>query len=373
MKLVKAGESHGVAMVGILTNVPSGVPVSENFINNLLAQRCESAGRSERQRLECDKLDLITGVRGGFTIGNNLAVQINNAVHGDYALAMHPFNADLNQNQIRAIRPGHADLPGCKRNCFSDARNVLEGSSARNTCLDVAGGAIALQMLEALGISISAFVTGIGDLFDNNGYSYQQISGVSAPYFTANKQFESGAKQKIEYAKSQGNSLGGSLQIRVTGLKAGFGSYLPEKRLDASIAQLFMGVQAVKGVYFGKNPFENLGFGTDYVGSAVLANEKLQIQNSQSGGIDGGMSNGDEIVITVGVKPIPTTQRGVQSVDMLTNEPCVSAKERADVTAVFALCPILKCKLALAISEAITERLGADCMQNIKERYQRLC
>ncbi len=370
MKIIKAGESHGEAMVGVLTNVPAGIKIEKGKINALLKERSFALGRSVRQKIERDKVDIITGVRGGFTLGNNVAVVIKNAVHNQYKDIMKPFDENSGA-EIIALRPGHADLPGVRRGGFDDIRNVLEGSSARNTCLDVALGSIAVAMLEALGIKIAVCVRSLGMVNDESVYCFEDIIGNKAPAFSANKQFVSACKREINRAEEAGDSLGGRVEIVVSPIKPGFGYYVSEKRVNALIAQLIMQIQAVKGVYFGENPFEFNGFGTSYVGEIQNVNG-IAIVNSKTGGIDGGMTNGDYIKITVGVKPIPTTVKGVKSIDLTTGDSALSAKQRADITAVFAICPILKSVVALALSEAVTERLGCDNMQEIIKRYNAL-
>lgn len=368
MKLVKAGESHGKFMVGILTDVPAGITVSENGINTLLNQRNFAFGRSARQAIESDKLNAITGVRDGITIGNNVAFIIENSVSGDYGRMMDAFNADLTQGKLTAVRPGHADLPGVNRFALGDARNVLEGASARNTCLDVVGGAIALEFLKQLNVSVCAFSRSLGGIIDNKDYNFEQVSNVDAPFFSVNKNFESEVKNCVELCERRGDSVGGSVEIRVKGIKPGFGCYVSEKRVNSLIAQHITQIQAVKGIYFGKKPFGG-EFCSEYADKVEISGNNVVIATSNSGGIDGGMTNGGEIIITVAVKPIPTTKHGVETIDIKSKKTSVSAKERADITAVFALCPILKSVVALALSEAVCERLGCDNMQNIVKRY----
>lgn len=368
MKLIKAGESHGKIMMGILSDVPNGIKVFEEQINFALSERNFAYGRSERQAIERDKIDFITGIRNGETIGNNVGIVIENAVHGDYGDMMGEFNADLSKGELTAVRPGHADLPGVNRFLLNDARNVLEGASARNTCIDVVGGVFAINMLAELGIELSSYVVALGGEKDCNNYSFEQTKSVTAPFFTANKEFEKNCKEIIENALRTGDSVGGSVQIRVKNIKQGFGSYVGEKRINSVIARHIMQIQAVKGVYFGIFPF-NGNFGSEYADSVEFL-DRVTITTANSGGIDGGMTNGGEIVITVGIKPIPTLKRGVETIDIKSGKKCISAKERADVTAVFALCPILKSVVALSLSEVVSERLGCDNMQRIIERYK---
>ncbi len=372
MYLVKAGESHGKAMIGILCDVPAGIKVNKDDINALLKERSFALGRSERQIIESDQLNIITGIRNGYTIGNNVGFVVENSVYSDYEKIMSPFKCDTNSGCVTALRPGHADLPGIYRGNFTDARNVLEGASARNTCLNVVGGAVALSMLEMLGIKIAVMVRSLGCEKDENSYQFNDILNTKSPAYSLNKGFINASKQLIEKAKNAGDTLGGTVEIVVSPIKKGFGFYTGEKRVNSVIAQDIMNIQCIKGLYFGENPFDYSGGGSDYHGTIKKGEDGLTVCNSLSGGIDGGMTNGDYIKITIAIKPIPTTKKGLETVDIKTGESAISAKERSDITAVFALCPILKCVVATSITKVITERLGCDNMTEIIKRYSHL-
>ena len=369
MYLVKAGESHGKAMIGILCDVPAGIKVDKNCINALLKERSFALGRSERQSIENDEINVITGIRNGYTIGNNVGFVVANAVHSDFEQIMDAFNADTISAQVTALRPGHADLPGVYRGKFNDARNVLEGASARNTCLNVVGGAVALSMLDMLGIKIGVRACSLANIKDEKVYDFNEILNAKSPAYSTNENFIDNCKSLIESTKNSGDTLGGTVEIVVSPIKKGFGFYIDEKRVNSIIAQDIMSLQLVKGLYFGENPFEYEGFGTGYHGSIAKSDNTLSVKNSFSGGIDGGMTNGDFIKLTVAVKPIPTTQKGLETIDIQTGKSAISAKERSDITAVFAICPILKCVVATAITKIITERLGSDNMTDIIKRY----
>ena len=369
MYLVKAGESHGKAMIGILCDVPAGIKVDKNHINALLQERSFALGRSERQAIEQDEINIITGIRNGYTIGNNVGFVVENSVHGDYEKIMSPFNCDTNIAQVTALRPGHADLPGICRGNFNDARNVLEGASARNTCLNVVGGAVALSMLDMLGIKIGVRVLSLGCERDENQYDFNQILSTKSPAYSLNQNFIDRCESLIKKAKNNGDTLGGTVEIVVSPIKKGFGFYAGEKRVNSVIAQDIMQIQSVKGLYFGENPFDFNGFGSNYHGTINNQDNGLNVNASLSGGIDGGMTNGDYIKITVALKPIPTTKKGLETIDIKTGERAISAKERSDITAVFASCSILKCVVATAITKVVTERIGCDNMTEIIKRY----
>ena len=371
MQIVKAGESHGQAIVGILTKVPAGIEVNKDDIINLLKQRRTALGRSSRQKKEKDRVDIITGIRGGETLGNNIAMGIKNGAHSEFVSEMGVFDCDLQSSKITALRPGHADLGGISRGDFTDARSVMEGASARNTCIDAALGAVAISMLSMLGIEIAVEVRALGNLTCEKEYTFEQNLLNTSPAFSQNKQFISKCKKLIDEYKTDGDSLGGVVEITVSPIKAGIGGYVSENRVDALIAGLLMQTQAVKGVFFGENLINSPLSGTQYHGE-IKHEAGALVTRSLSGGIDGGMTNGDFIKITVMVKPIPTTAKGVPTVDIESGESTISAKQRADTTAVFAICPVLKAKVALAISEAVCERLGCDNMKAIIERYNSL-
>lgn len=402
MKLYKSGESHGKFMVGLITDVPYGIPVDENKINSLLRERNLAFGRSERQKKEKDKLFYLSGVANGKTTGNNVAVIIKNNVRtlsvynskllceGDRLDSKKCDESDKTENCCEVcaekcdekcaethsqsyaplvnLRPGHADMPGIVKYGITDARVISEGASARNTCLNAVAGAIALSFLSELNVNVCAFVRAVADVKDDKDYSFKDVSCVCAPYFSVNDNFKKRAKVCVKKAAADGESLGGEIELRISNIKAGLGGFEAEKRVSGAIARDLLEIQAVKGVYFGENEQDICLAGTAYADSIVYENGNFYASGKKSGGIDGGMTNGAEIVIKVKVKPLPTTKKGVPSVDV-NGKPCVSQKERADITAVFALCPILKGVVALTLSSVITQSTGDGSLQKIKERY----
>lgn len=375
MLLVKSGESHGKVMTGILTDVPAGIPISEKEINSFLRERNSAFGRSERQRKEKDRLFLLSGVYNDKTIGNNVALIIKNSVKTGFTPQQNDdvrfFDATADMPPLTNFRPGHADMAGTLKYRFDNARFISEGASARNTCLDVAAGAIAISFLKQLGISITVFVRSVGTYKDDAEYSFESLSNIKPPFFTPNKKNITHFKSQVYNAESNGDTLSGTLEIRVNNVKQGFGGYIAQKRVNALIAQHIMQIQSVKGVFFGNDIINDLTAGTNYADRIVYQSGCYKTTTLNSGGIDGGMTNGGELKILAQIKPLPTTKKGVQSVDV-NGKPCVSAKERADITAVFALCPILKATVALALSQAICDRLGYDNLTDILNRYNAL-
>lgn len=373
MKLTIAGESHGKAICGIISNVPAGLKLEKEFINSLLSERCSAFGRSERQLFENDEINIISGVRGGYTLGNNISFLIENAAHNEHKNDMGVWQTE-SKPCVTAPRAGHADLSGCLKYGFTDITDVSEGASARSTCAIAAGGAVALSFLSELGINIYAGVRSVGDYVEKfSSENTNAVQSAKPPMYLLNKDKAEEVKSCVLNAKQKGDTLGGSVVLVAKNVKAGFGGYCFEKRVNGLIASLLMQMQAVRGVCFGDDPFvRNLGSErVDEIRYDEKSGKFLRTAN-HSGGIEGGMTNGEDIIITVGIRAIPTLRCGVTTTDIITKQPVPAATPRGDVTAVFAACPILKGLLALALSEAVCERLGCDNMQDIRARYNAL-
>ncbi len=369
MKLTIAGESHGKAICGVLSGVPAGLKLCENQINSLLSERSSAFGRSSRQLFEKDKIDIISGVRGGYTLGGNISFLIENVAYREHVEDMDVWQS-FKKQEITAPRAGHADLSGVLKYGFSDISNVSEGASARSTCAIVAAGAIALRLLDELGIKIAAAVSGIADYSDDSSFDYASVEKACAPMYLLDASYNSSVEKSVSAAKKLGDTLGGKVVLAAKGVKAGFGGYSFEKRVNGLIASLLMQMQAVRGVYFGDNPFT--------CSNGLNRVDKIEYEKSRggfyrsanhSGGIEGGMTDGEEILITVGIRPIPTLPAGVETTDLITKKKVLAASPRSDVTAVFAACPVLKSLLALALTECISERIGCDNLADMKVRY----
>lgn len=372
MKLTIAGESHGKAICGILTNVPSGIKLDETFINGILSERNNAYGRSDRQKFENDRIEILSGVRGGYTLGDNISFLIKNAAHSEHLKDMRAFG-EVQKPQKTAPRAGHADLNGLIKFGFNDITDVSEGASARFTCAVAAGGAVALSFLNALGIKISAAVGGIGEYSESQTPNFTAVNNAKPPLYLVNPSLNSTVEKCVEKAKNNGDTLGGKVVLAAKNVKAGFGGYVFEKRVNGLIGGLLMQIPAVKGVYFGDDPFINAS-GSDMLDEICYDenNSRFYRKTNRAGGIEGGITNGEEILITAAVKPVPTLRRETKTVDYLTKRETAAFSPRSDVTAVFAACPILKCALAIALSEVVCERLGFDNFGDIKERYEKL-
>jgi len=374
IKLTSAGESHGKALVGILEGLPYGMPVDEEEINKYLALRQKGYGRGARQSIECDKIEILSGVRAGKTIASPVAFLIQNRDYSSWQRAMDPDCGDAGAMQITSPRPGHADFAGMVKYSLTDARNVSERASARETAVRVAAGTLARQYLSPLGIRVSGYVKSVCGVEDNAFHAFEELEfAKSQPLFMLDNDLQSSAIALIDKLKKDGDTAGGVVEIRVIGIKSGFGGCMTyAEKLDSALCGAIMGVQAVKGVEVG------LGFASaNLQGSKVhdgiyrLGNKFCRKSNN-AGGIEGGMSNGEEIVLRAAMKPIPTLSKGLDTVDFTTYKSTVAAGERGDTCAVCALEIILESVVCLTLANAVSARLGGDTYNDVIKRYKDL-
>lgn len=374
MKLTTAGESHGRALVGIIEGLPSNLKIDCAAIDADLALRQSGYGRGGRQKIERDHIQIISGVRNTLTLGSPLAFEIVNADYANWEKYMSAAECDVTARTLTRVRPGHADLTGLKKFAQNDARNILERASARETAVRVAAGSIAKQYLAALGVQVGGYVKSVCGVTDEGEYTFGQLAAAkNSKLFMLNERAEQRAAELIDSLKAAGDTAGCIAEVRVHGLKSGFGSCMTyAEKLDGRLAGAVMGIQAVKGVEIG------LGFAAAQLpGSRVhdeIFNEngKFTRHANNAGGIEGGMSNGEDIILRAAMKPIPTLMRGLATVDYLTGESCRAAGERSDVAAVCAFEIIVESVVALVVAQAVSERLGGDNMQQVVQRYEQL-
>ena len=374
MKLSTAGESHGKALTGIIEGLPSNLKIDIDEINRYLALRQSGYGRGGRQKIERDKAEIISGVRNLYTLGSPLAFAVINSDYENWREYMAPEGCDVSKKRLTAVRPGHADLTGMLKFGHADARNVLERASARETAARVVAGSIARQYLRALGSGVSGYVKSVCGIADGNEYPFDKLDEAKAqPLFMLDNEIQSEAIKRIDELKAGGDTAGGVAEIRVKGLKSGFGSCMryPDK-LDAILCFALMSVQAVKGVEVG------LGFeaarreGSRVHDEIFYENGKYFRKTNNAGGIEGGMSNGGEIVLKAALKPIPTLMKGLNTVDSETKLKVTAAAERSDVIAICAAEIILESVTAFALADVISKRLGGDNMDEVIKRYNDL-
>jgi chorismate synthase len=374
MKLTTAGESHGKALIGILEGLPSNLPIDIDEINKYLSLRQSGYGRGGRQKIESDKVEILSGVRNKLTLGSPVAFMVANKDYSNWQATMSPEGADVTQKTLTKVRPGHADLTGLIKYDQTDARNILERASARETAVRVAGGSLARQYLSALGVQISGYVKCVCGIEDKNFYPFEELdSAKEQPLFMLDDKKQTEAMALIDKLKAEGDTAGGIIEIRVKGLKSGFGSCMQyDTKLDGILCGAIMGVQAIKGVEVG------LGFDVGRERGSLVHDEIFYENNNfvrktnNAGGIEGGMSNGEEIVIRAAMKPIPTLMKGLRTVDYITKQPCTAASERSDVAAICACEIILESTVALALSGVVAQRLGGDNIKEVQKRYKDL-
>lgn len=373
MRITTSGESHGKGLFAIVEGFPSGMEVDLSGIDRALARRQQGYGRGGRQNIERDTVEILTGVRGGVTTGAPVTLAVWNRDYENKKKFTAPEGCDRSGFALTALRPGHADLAGMTKYRQEDARDVSERASARNTAARVAAGALCAQLLSRLGITVKGYVRSVGTVCDPAVYPFGEIlpkGGLGM----CNEALSRRAEEEIDRAREEGDTLGGVFEVRVHGLKAGFGGCMTSaERLDARLAGALMGIQAVKGVEIGLG-FECAARKGSEVHDEIFYDEARGYyrKTNRAGGIEGGISNGEELILRAAMKPIPTLAKGLSSVDCRTKEPVRSAPERSDVCAVYACEQIAEAVVAAEIAQAVCERLGGDVLSELQKRYGEL-
>lgn len=379
-----AGESHGEALVAMIEGLPSGVEVVSDDVVSALARRRLGYGRGARMKFEQDKVRLLTGVRHGRTLGTPIAVEIANtewpkwtevmsADPLDHELAREGRNAPLSRP-----RPGHADLTGMRKYAFDDARPVLERSSARETASRVALGAIAADFLEqAFGIRTVSHVLSIGGVGVEDQATAKRptpddLEALDAsPVRTLDKDAEARMIARIDEAKANSDTLGGVIEVIAYGVPAGIGTYVEsDRRLDAALASAVMGVQAIKGVEIGDGFLEAMRPGSEAHDEMVVENGHITRVSNRAGGIEGGMSNGQPIVVRAAMKPIPSIPKALRTVDVLTGEAAQAINQRSDSTAVPAAAVVAEAMVRLTIAQYALEKFGGDSIAETRRNCE---
>jgi len=375
MKLTTAGESHGKGIFAIIEGLPAHLPVKPEKIDAALAARQRGYGRGGRQKIESDKVEILSGVRGGETHGSPLTLAIYNKDYANWESVMSPENGDFSRRVLTKVRPGHADLTGMRKFMQTDARNVLERASARETAARVAAGAIVRELLTELNIEVTGYVKSVCGVVDPAEYTFDEIvSGRGDRLLMISSKAEAAAMKEIDLAKERGDTCGGVVELRVRGLKSGFGSCMTySQKLDARLAFALMSVQAIKGVEIGAGFSAATKNGSEVQDEIYFEETRgFYRKTNRAGGIEGGMSNGEELVLRAAMKPIPTLMKGLKTVDFITKEAATAAPERSDTCAIAACETVCESAVIFELGSAIIERLGGDTLSEIKERYGRL-
>jgi chorismate synthase len=379
MKYTTAGESHGPALIALITEVPAGISINTAAIDADLARRQSGYGRGGRMAIERDHAEILSGLRFGRTLGTPLALRIANRDWESWTDIMAQEGrppADLPREQ--SPRPGHADLAGAQKINTQDCRNILERASARETAARVAAGFIARAYLAHFGVEVSSYVTRIGavelpaqEIERKNGlFSASKIenSEVRCPH----AETTAAMKAAIDAASQQGVSLGGWFSVAATGLVPGIGSYAEASaRLDGRLGGAVLSIPAIKGVEFG------LGFAAgaltgDQVHDPIVYREgRFARTSNNSGGLEGGMTNGEALLLHAVMKPIPTMTTPLQTADLITHEPRAASKERSDVCAVPAAAVVAEAEVALVLADAYQDKFGADTVAEALAAFER--
>lgn len=377
MNLTTAGESHGKALVAIVEGLPAHLSIDKEKIDTDLARRQSGFGRGGRQKIEKDRVEILTGVRDGETLGSPVTLCIFNKDYENWSACMSDGECDkqvMDKKSLTKVRPGHADLTGVIKFEQTDARNILERASARETAIRVAAGSVFKQYLSALGVEIGGRVKEICGVKDSGEYSFEDLQKAKASETGMIDETASAmAKDKISALKKDGDTAGGVVEIRVKGLKGGFGSMMTyAEKLDGLLAGNLMSIQAVKAVSVGEGLMAGSVSGKEFHDEIVKTAEGYKRTSNRAGGIEGGMSNGEEIIVSVVMKPIPTLMKGLKTVDYKTGETAVAASERSDVCAIYALEIIAEAVVAETLAKVVDKRLGGDTMEQVIERYRLL-
>ena len=372
MRFLTAGESHGKGLVVIIEGMPAGLALDEDYIARDLARRQGGYGRGERMDIERDRAEIMSGVRHGFTTGSPVSLLIANHDRENWKQVMGVSPAEKEVEPLTRLRPGHADLAGAMKYGFDDARPVLERASARETAGRVAVGAVARKFLGEFGIEVHSYTVCIGGCWGKRVEPIDWDMVEKSPVRCIDSETERIMLAAIDEAKEAGDSLGGVFEVVADGVPIGLGSHVHwDRRLDGRIAQAIMSINAVKGVEIGSG-FTVANIHGSQVHDIIETDEKSKWRHAtnRAGGIEGGMSNGEPLVVRAAVKPIPTLTKPLPSVDLRTGMEVEAHVERSDVCVVPAAGVIGEAMLVIVIAEAVMEKFGGDSISETLRNYR---
>ena len=380
MRYLTAGESHGPRLTAIIEGVPAGLPLTADYINAELKRRQGGYGRGARMKIESDQVEITSGVRHGLTMGGPITLNVTNLDHQKWLEIMSAADVDEKKKGLRKItkpRPGHADLVGGMKYRFNDLRNSLERSSARETTMRVAVGAVAKRLLEEIGVEVASHIVTFGgiDIDVPNNLTVAEIKerAAQSEVSIVNPEREEEIKDYIDQIKKDGDTIGGVIETIVGGVPVGLGSYVQwDKKLDAKIAQGVMSINAFKGVEFGVG-FEAGRLKGSQVMDEILWSEEdgFTRKTNNLGGFEGGMTNGQPIVVRGVMKPIPTLYKPLMSVDIETHEPYKATVERSDPTALPAAGVVMESVVATVLATEVLEKFSSDNLEELKDAVAR--
>jgi chorismate synthase len=382
LRITTAGESHGPALLCTLEGMPAGVPLRAEDINAELFRRQQGYGRGRRMQIERDEIEFLSGVRAGETLGSPIAMLIRNRDWKNWVEIMDPAprEEDSDGPRKRSVtrpRPGHADLTGILKYDRDDARDILERASARETTARVAGAAIARVLLAQFGITIGSHLVHLGGVDAAPAALPDDINAAAdaSPVRTLDRDAEAAIIARIDAAKTEGNTLGGICEVVARGLPVGLGSHVSwDRKLDGRIGQAMLSIPAVKGVEIGIGFDAARRTGAEVHDEITMTPGRVRTGNvsrttNRAGGLDGGMTNGEPVVVRVAMKPISTLMKPLQTIDTTTSAAAEAVVERSDVTAVPAMGVIAEAMLALVLADALLEKCGGDSLAEVRRNY----
>ena len=372
-----AGESHGKGLIGIIEGIPAGMNISEEYIKKDLLRRMQGHGRGGRMKIEKDHAEIFSGVRHAVTLGSPISLLIKNFDWVNWEDRMATGKPKKEHRKVSMPRPGHADLAGVMKYGLDDIRNVLERSSARETAMRVAIGAVCRKLLEEVGITVGSRVYQIHNIVDNtpvsNDMGLKELNDTvdASPVRCFDKDAEKKMMDVIDEARNNGDSVGGSFEVIAKGLPYGLGTYInADGKLQARISQAMMSVNAFKGVELGAGFASSAVFGSELHDEILYEDSKITRASNNAGGIEGGMSNAQPIHVKVSMKPISTLIKPLRSIDLNTMEPKLAHKERTDSCAVPAASIIGESMLAIVLADALLEKFGGDNLDQLKKHIK---
>lgn len=373
LRLTTSGESHGPKLTAILEGIPEGLELDRDAIARDMHRRQHGYGRGGRMKIEADEARITGGVRGGVTLGSPIGIEVANRDFENWKPVMDPWEVDPHraaEKRLTRPRPGHADLAGGQKYGFADLRNVLERASARESAARVAAGAICRRLLQECGIEVRSGVLALGPVSCAAERSFAALRRVDedSPLRALDGTAETRMIAAIDDARKRGETLGGSLLVGAAGVPAGLGSHVSwDRKLDGRIGRAILSVPAVKAVELGSAIAASQGFGSEAHDEILPGGRR---KTNRAGGLEGGVTNGEDVIVVATMKPISTLARGLSSIELETGETARSAYERSDVTAVPACGVICEAMLAFVLADALLEVTGGDRMDDVASRLR---
>tara|TARA_A100001388_G_scaffold109330_1_gene80210 strand:- start:572 stop:1720 length:1149 start_codon:yes stop_codon:yes gene_type:complete len=374
INFLTAGESHGKGLIGIIDGIPAGLTIQSKYIDFHLSRRQKGFGRGGRMKIEKDQVEIFSGIRYDSTLGSPIGLIIKNIDYKNWIDIMSVEKKSKKIKKITLPRPGHADLAGIMKYQFDDIRNVIERSSARETTMRVALGSVCRKLLEELNIHIASYVTAIHNVIDDESHkiNIKTMNKIvdKSPVRALNKTAEKKMINIIRNAQKNGDTVGGKFQVIVSGVPYGLGNYTSwDKKINAKLSESISSINAIKSVSFGKDNTSH-SFGSQLHDEIEFKNQKYIRTNNNSGGIEGGMTNGQNILINAEMKPLSTLTKPLKSIDIKTKKVQLAHKERTDSCAVPAASIVAESMVCITILDSILDKFGGDSMKELKQHFK---